>query len=39
MTTKEQAESIINDLRKEGFTDDEISQAVVDMLLAMKGKK
>ena len=39
MTTKEQAESIINDLRKQGFTDDEITKAVLDMLLAMKGKK
>jgi hypothetical protein len=35
MTTKEQAERIIAQLREKGFTEDEITAAVVDLLKTM----
>ncbi len=39
MTTKEQAERLINDLRKQGIADDEITQAIIGMLENMKEAK
>ena len=39
MTTKEQAERIINELRKQGFTDDELIQAVMNVFQKLKGEK
>jgi hypothetical protein len=37
MTTKEQAEAVINNLREKGFTDDEISAAVIEKLKEMNS--
>lgn len=39
MTTKEDAQRIINSLREKGITDEEIVQAVIGVLQTMEGEK
>ena len=39
MTTKEDAQRIINSLRENGITDEEIVQAVIGVLQTMEGEK